>query len=342
VQPPEKYDGRTFRVLAGSETYPTKILKDTDVSGVNYPENGSVLDVPIEFWEEFRGDPDNALRDVCGIATDSIHPFIGQRHKIVEAIVRGRQRKLKSWVEKQNVELDVDGMPQIVDANLPDDRHEPRFVHIDLSKTADRCGIAIAKINGFVNDVQTEDDGATNQGHVEQVPHVTLEAAITIQPSLQNELDIAAVRNWVMLLKSFYGFNIYMVSYDGFQSAESIQALRKAGIRSQVTSMDRTTEPYTDLRRLFYEDRIDMVDNEMARVELANLEMNEKTGKVDHPPKGSKDVSDAIAGACHRAIRSRAARNQAGVQTRTGEQVTSSGRRKSVTRRSIPRRKSAR
>ena len=37
-------------------------------------------------------------------------------------------------------------------------------------------------------------------------------------------------------------------------------------------------------------------DHNKAQRELIELERDAKTGKVDHPPRGSKDLADAIAG----------------------------------------------
>lgn len=330
VQPQERYSGETFRVLVGTDQYPTRILEDGEEPGTDYPENGQVENVPIEYYYEFRNSPENALRDVIGVATNTISPFITQRHKVVEAIIRGREEphNLRPWVDKQNVDLVDDGMPQIKEENLPDDRDEPRFVHVDLSLAKDRCGIAIAKIADYV-------DVMSDEGVAETQPLIEVEMAISIRPHKQEHIDIAEVRKWLMQLVAFYDINIYMVSYDGFQSAESIQVWRRAGIRSEMVSTERTMEPYNYLRSSFYQDRIAMVDNEEARLELVNLEYYEKKDKVDHPPRGANDIADAICGAVYSAATSRAARKRTTTKSVGGQQVRTAkkGRRKSGSRR---------
>lgn len=325
VQPQERYSGETFRVLVGTDHWPTRILEDDEEPGEDYPEHGQVEDVPIEYYYEFRNNPEDALRDVIGIATNVITPFITQRHKVVEAVTKGNEEHadLKVWVDKQNVELATDGMPQFNEKNLPADRDTPRFVHIDLSVSGDRCGIALCKVDGYV-DVQSA------EGVTETQPNIVVEMVISIKPSTQDKIDIAEVRKWVMQLVAFYNFNIYMVSYDGYQSTESIQVLRKAGIRSEMISTERTLEPYNYLRSCFYQDRITMVNNEEARLELVNLEYNEKKKKVDHPPRGANDMADAICGAVYAAATSRAVRTNTVVKTAGGQQVRTarSGKRK--------------
>ena len=59
--------------------------------------------------------------------------------------------------------------------------------------------------------------------------------------------------------------------------------------------MDRTIEPYNLLKESFYEKRIDIAYNEILESELIHLELI-KGIKVDHPPKHSKDLADAVAG----------------------------------------------
>ena len=140
VQPQDKYNGETFRLLVGTDHYPTRILEDHEVAGEDYSENATIENVPTEYYYDFVNDPENALRDIVGISTDVITPFISQRHKVVEAIVNWRSSGSKIWVDKQNVDLSIDGMPQIIEENLPEDKDTPRFVHIDLALTGSGTG----------------------------------------------------------------------------------------------------------------------------------------------------------------------------------------------------------
>lgn len=309
---PDGNKGPKIRILVGSVEYGTRILKDNEIPGKHFPENATVLEVPAKYSSQFRRDPEGSLRDVCGVATDVISPFITQRHKIIEAILRGEKLGIKPWVVKADVELDLDGMPQIIEENLPHDRNKPRFIHIDLSKTKDRCGIAIIKVLGMESVVKND--------VVEFLPHYVLEQAVSIQPSQATELNFPDVRSWVVALKEYYNFNIHTVSFDGFQSIDFQQMLRKAGIQTAEISMDKTLEPYECLKAAIYQDRFDCQDHELLKVELAGLEINSKTGKVDHSPHGSKDIADAVAGAVFSASQNRSVRASTGVAKIDGQQ----------------------
>lgn len=313
AQPASEYMTEKFRLLVGTMDYGTRVLKPEEKAGVHYPRNARVLEIPMDFYHDFMRDPEGALRDICGIATDVIAPFITQRHKIVDAIMRGKKQGMRPWVNKPDIELGVDELPQIIEENLPplEQRKKLHFVHIDLSRNNDRAAIAIVKVQGHT----AVRDG---KGAVEHLPHFALCQGITIKPNTANEIDVPALRKWVMRLKSYYGFNIHSVTYDGFDSRESIQLLRKAGIHSEVVSMDLSNEPYEYLKAALYDDRFDCQESEILKLELGGLEKNSKTGKIDHPSRGSKDLSDAVAGAVFTAGRVRATRTKTGVSGTDG------------------------
>lgn len=266
-------------VLVGSAGYATRLLGDDERKGREYPTGAWIIKVPSEYRDQFVDDPDGALREVCGVSTGAIAPFIGKREKIHESFVRGK--RLPLWVDKQNVDLGHRGYPEWVEANIPDNREYPRYAHIDLSKSKDRCGVAVVRVAGYT--YVTEGDEELTQ---EMVPYIEVEVAVSIKPSGTHQIDPAEVRSWLMRLSTEHGIEVAGVSYDGFQSQESIQRWVRAGVRSRLVSVDRDSGAYQDFRRALYQDRVDVVDNPLLGDELLNLEFNEAKDKVDHPPKG--------------------------------------------------------
>lgn len=192
----------------------------------------------------------------------------------------------------------------------------------------DRCGIAVVKPTGHVQ-VISED------GIAEMLPSFNVELAITIKPHPNKELEIAELRQWIVNLQEIHGIPIAAVSYDGFQSKESMQLLRKVGINSKYVSVDRTLEPYTDLRRALYQGRVAFVKNDILSEELANIEFNAKKGKVDHSPRGTKDLSDAVAGALYSAAQSRVIRVETKVTGSVHERKAHKLERRNIRRRSL-------
>ena len=64
--------------------------------------------------------------------------------------------------------------------------------------------------------------------------------------------------------------------------------------------MDTTPDAYDNLKTAFYEDRVKYYAYEPVLKELQDLQetWHGKRRKIDHPPKKSKDVADALAGVC--------------------------------------------
>ena len=63
--------------------------------------------------------------------------------------------------------------------------------------------------------------------------------------------------------------------------------------------MDRTPHAYEMLKAALYDGRVDVPENGTLLNELLSLEVDAKTGKIDHQPGGTKDLADALAGVVH-------------------------------------------
>jgi hypothetical protein len=93
--------------------------------------------------------------------------------------------------------------------------------------------------------------------------------------------------------------NIRWVSFDSFQSRDSIQQLRRKGFQSDLRSVDRDTTPYDFTKSALYDGRVNLPKDDFLLSELLGLEVDHQRGKIDHRPNASKDVADALAGVVH-------------------------------------------
>lgn len=355
VAPAGKYSKQTFRLLIGTEKYPTTILN----LGEQAPKDGHVVDVPVDLIESFQKDPERSVRDVLGIRRYALSPFIERADKITEATRRGMSSGLKPWagtevaqigpdgravivggVIQTDVSMDVvlgrsdlspEGTPWVFPSELPSDRHTPRYLHVDLSSTGDRCGIAMVKIRGK----SMQDIG---EGLLRSVPHFAVELAMSIKPSKAYPIDAMAIVDWIVRLATDHKFNVACVSYDGFDKGVSRLELSKSGFTTRYISMDRTTDAYDHLRKCLYEDRVDLVHSEILQTELSRLELDKVKMKVDHPVRGTKDISDAVAGALWSAHTARDQRGTSVVTDSEGKQVNAQAVSTGRTRRSSGRR----
>ncbi len=276
VWPQDRYSGKTFRLLVGNDTLSdTRVLEEDE----KVPEGALVYDVPVEYEDDFRKNPHDALRDVLGLSTTSIAPFIKRRFTVLECIKRGEEEGLQSFLEKDNVELGRDGMPLVKRGHYCANPSRPRYVHIDLSLSQDNCGIAMLRFDGLR---KVERDG----GMIEMLPECSVELACSIAPDANSEIQIAEVRMWVKQLRDVYGYPIKVVTYDGTMSVESRQQWKKEGAKTGYVSVDRTSVPYKQLRDGISDGRVKMFEQPVLVQELFDLEYDGDKDKIDHPVNG--------------------------------------------------------
>ena len=92
------------------------------------------------------------------------------------------------------------------------------------------------------------------------------------------------------------------VSYDGWQSIDSQQQLKRKGFRVAEFSLDRDVEGHDTLQELANCDELSFYRHAVLIREARALSLL-RGKKVDHPKGGSKDVVDAVAGACYFALK---------------------------------------
>ena len=168
--------------------------------------------------------------------------------------------------------------------------HRPdliRFAHLDLSVTGDATGVAVGCVDRFVR--------IERGGEAEVLPHVHVDLVLRVLPPGDGEIPYHLIRTLLYLLRE-HGMNLRLVTADSFQSVDMLQTLRQAGFRTWPRSMDRTTGPYEFLKSALYDGRVSVPRNGHLMGELLSLEIDTQAGKIDHPPGGSKDLADALAG----------------------------------------------
>lgn len=183
----------------------------------------------------------------------------------------------------------VDDHKRIEPSWKPDDTIY--YIHVDLSQKHDKCAIAIAHVDKWVK-VQTFND--YNQIH----PFVVVDAVIWWEPKKEGPVDLSKVKDWIVDFRRA-GYRIGLVTFDRWQSVSIEQELRTIGIEADILSVGK--KHYEDLALTVFEKRVTLPYIELLYEEMTELRIvNSK--KVDHPRKGSKDLSDAVTGAVYNAI----------------------------------------
>ena len=177
------------------------------------------------------------------------------------------------------------------DESFKPDPDKVYFVHADLAQKHDKCAVAIAHVDKWVN-LQVVKD-------YEQVaPIIIVDAVVWWEPKVEGPVNLSDVKQWIQNLRR-QGFNLGMVTFDRWQSFDIQQELQAVGIRTDTVSVGK--KHYEDLAMMIYEERVAMPYIPLLLDEMSELKIiNDK--KVDHPRKKSKDLSDAVTGAVFGAL----------------------------------------
>jgi hypothetical protein len=177
------------------------------------------------------------------------------------------------------------------DESFKPDPDKVYYVHADLAQKHDKCAVAIAHVEKWVN-IQVINN-------YEQVaPMVVVDAVAWWEPKIEGPVNLSEVKMWIQNLRRL-GFNIGMVSFDRWQSFDIQNELKQVGMRTDTVSVAK--KHYEDMAMLVYEERLAMPAIELLFDELTQLKIM-KNNRVDHPRKKSKDLADAVCGAVFGAI----------------------------------------
>jgi hypothetical protein len=175
--------------------------------------------------------------------------------------------------------------------NFKPDPEKTYYIHADLAQKHDKCAVAIAHVDKWVN-VQVIKD------YQQISPIVIVDAVAWWEPKVEGPVNLSEVKQWIQNLRRI-GFNIGMVSFDRWQSFDIQNELRAVGMRTETVSVAK--KHYEDMAMLVYEERLVMPAIDLLFEELTELKIM-KNDKVDHPRKKSKDLADAVCGAIFGAI----------------------------------------
>ena len=170
--------------------------------------------------------------------------------------------------------------------------------HIDAALSQDAAGLGIGRIVGYKLLPSTKVYNAAMKEFVEvsdiRAPMYMIDGVLRICAPSGGEIDLGMARDLVLYLRGL--LNIKWASMDSYQAPMFYQAFRKVKIKSGVMSVDETVAPYTEVKLAIKDERLWLPPHAMLVKELREVELDETKQKVDHPPHGSKDCSDAVAG----------------------------------------------
>jgi hypothetical protein len=275
---PDKYSGEKFPVFIGDSNRRPRILSMDDM--VAEEDVRLLRFVPVELRSSFERDILQALRDIAGVSTYAISPYMfnidalgaafSAPHSIFSAESTDLGQSMVTFDPKKFAQPEL-----------------PRWVHIDLGLSSDSAGLAIGYVPKFVQ--------VKREGTHELLPLIRIDGILEIHPPPGGEIEFSKIRQLLYDLRAA-GLNIRWVSLDSWQSVDSRQILMSKGFIAGIQSIDKTTLPYDIAKQAIYDYRVTAPKHQRCLREWAHLERDNRKKKIDHPPNGSKDCSDAMAG----------------------------------------------
>ena len=231
----------------------------------------SIENYKVEFYKNM---PDALGRFAC-MPSEAVDAFFKSREKIEKAF--------------NNTALAVDKFGRLEPWFAPDPDKE-YFIHVDLAQKHDHCAVAMSHVNKWVNVKVTD-------SYSQPAPIVEVDAVMYWTPTADKSVDFTEVKDYILSLRTA-GFKIRLCTFDRWNSHDMMQQLKQYGINTETLSVAK--KHYDDMAMIVLEERLSGPNIPLLIDELLQLRI--MRDKVDHPRKGSKDLSDAVCGSIYNAI----------------------------------------
>lgn len=299
VKPEGTYSKDTFYIGLGNKFLDNIVIPDNETQNLQlYKDKGyQIIESPIDFKAKAIEDLDRMLCDYAGISSFSSNKYISAA-RLSDIVDMNIKNPMPDIIKVGNGKEDTAEYSNFFDLSVVPQElmSKPLFIHLDMSISGDKTGIAGVWITGKK---PTTDGNAGKDLFFQSAFSTSIEAPKGRQISFEKN------RRFIRWLKQ-QGFNIKKITSDTFQSYDLQQQLISEGFDCAVLSVDRVEtpagekigvcKPYQYLKNAIYENRIKLYKTELLYNELVQLERNNTNGKIDHPRNGSKDQADAICG----------------------------------------------
>ncbi len=170
-----------------------------------------------------------------------------------------------------------------------------RYAHLDLA-TSSLAGLAVCHLVDYASP-------PVGPGGL-PLPRLIVEYdfILTLAPARNEKIYFEKIFQFICWLRDVCGFRFGRVTADSYQSHQMLQTLHSRGFDTDLQSVDRDKRAYLAWLGAFQEHCIRLYRQAQLLKEAA--ELIETEWKIVHPPDGTKDTTDAAAGAYFNAITS--------------------------------------
>jgi len=179
-----------------------------------------------------------------------------------------------------------------------------RFGHVDLAKN--RCRAAFSFVHAYnvkQEKIEAEDKEGEKQIVTVDMPLLKMDVLAYFEAPPGGEVDFAKVQSMLVEFVEQRGFYVALLTFDGYQSLQMMQAMAAKGLEVDIQSVDRTREAYETWQDALYEGRFVSYYNKILVEEEMPFLIDWKGKRIEHRTGRGKDGSDAVAGAVNNCVK---------------------------------------
>ena len=253
-----------------------------------------IIDIPIDFITDFRQNLLQSIQDIAGMTVAGEGKLFNNKEVFNKAIYEPEEPAFIKDTFTISTKLETRPQDYINPNWKPEQPDKLRFMHVDQGISSDHYGLSSC----FIDHIDINPDETITL-------HIKYDFIIDIVPPRPPaKVDISKVRSLIPWLSQNKGINWGLITYDQFQSQESMQELEKAGFPVAYQSVDRTDEAYLLMVDYLYEGKVKFPYQAKFEEEIFNVIHFRERRKVDHVSGKSKDISDSCVGSLYNAVKS--------------------------------------
>ena len=281
----------TFDFFLGSDTKDPCILDDT--IKLKPDEYERVIKIPnkADYYAQFTSNPYLAIQNIAGRRTMP-ETALFNTVKVFERVFHKKQDIFTTDTPK----ITVGSFRSLEDFMFEDKKdyfshpNKPecfRYIHLDMAYKCDRFGMA-SVYSDRIKYVSEED------GHEIMRRMYYVDFCLGIESNSKEAVDILEILEFVYTLKE-KGYPIKLVTTDNHQGEIARQMIARRGVKTEYLSMEKSKEPYLNLKNTIITESLDGYENPTLTKELRGL--RESAKKIEKGKGYTDDMSDALAGA---------------------------------------------
>lgn len=188
-----------------------------------------ILKIPMSAKHQYILNPVKAVRDQASIARGAVNPFLTRRDMVQKSMDASLTNPFNDLI----IGFEDEFVPQ---------RGTNYYMHIDLGTEKNAAGVAMCHVVDFKTVKREVKINNQYEVTTRKYPIIQFDFVGNISPAeIGESILISDIRDLVIYELNKRGFFLKLITFDNWQSTQTIQDLRREGFTIDRLSLDRTT-----------------------------------------------------------------------------------------------------